>query len=123
MHEASIAMAAIEQAIAAAREHRATKITRVELEVGVLREIVPEAMALAFEACALGTIAEGAKLDMREEPARARCRKCGREFAPDLETLSFACRECGAADAEMLGGNEILLRSIECETDEEGNSS
>ena len=116
-------MAAIEQAIAAARNHRATKITRIQLDVGVLREIVPDAMAMAFEACALGTMAEGAKLDMREEPARSKCRKCGREFSPDLETRSFACQGCGAADAEIVAGNEILLRSIECETDEEGESS
>ncbi len=123
MHEASIAMAAIEAAIAAAGGHRATKITRVELEVGVLREIVPEAMAMAFEACSIGTIAEGAQLDLREEPARARCRACGRDFAPDLENRSFACRECGAADAEIIAGDEILLRSIECETDEESKGA
>jgi hydrogenase nickel incorporation protein HypA/HybF len=123
MHEASIAMAAIEQAIAAARTHRATRITRIELDVGVLREIVPDAIAMAFEACAMGTMAEGAKLDLHEESARARCRKCGCEFAPDLETHSFACGGCGAADAEMISGHEILLRSIECETDEEGEGS
>jgi hydrogenase nickel incorporation protein HypA/HybF len=120
MHEASIAMAAIEQAISAARNHRGTKITRIQLEVGVLRELVPEAMAIAFEACAIGTMAEGARLDLREQPARMRCRGCGGEFAPDLEAISFACPTCGAADSEMLAGNDILLTSIECETDEEG---
>ena len=122
MHEASIAMAAIDQAIAAAREHHATRITRIELEVGVLREIVLDAMAMAFEACSIGTIAEGARLELREEPARVRCRRCGSEFAPDIEAHSFACGSCGAADAEMLAGNEILLRSIECETDDEGEN-
>lgn len=120
MHEASIAMAAIEQAVQAARNHGAAKITRIELEVGVLREVVPEAMAVAFEACAVGTIAEGARLDLREQPALARCRPCGNEFTPDLAAISFVCPACSEADSEILAGDAILLTSIECETDEEG---
>ncbi len=122
MHESSIAMAAIEQAVQAAREHNATRITRIELEVGVLREVVLEAMAIAFEACAVGTIAEGARLDLREQSAQARCRPCGSEFTPDLAAISFVCPTCGEADSEMLAGDAILLTSIECETNEEGPS-
>ena len=123
MHEASIAMAAIEQAVEAARQHGATRITRVELRVGALRQVVPEAMKLAFEACAIGTPAEGAKLDLQEESVVARCRPCGRQFEPDLQAISFACPQCGRADAELLAGNEIILTSVECEQDEEAAHS
>lgn len=123
MHEATIAAAAIEQAIEAARSHGATRITRIELEVGAMREVVPEAMAIAFEACAIGTMAEGAKLDLHETAVRLQCRGCGGEFGPDLDALSFVCPACGAADGEMLEGNRILLKSVECETDEEARES
>ena len=119
MHEASIAMAAIEQAVVAAQQHGASRITRIALRVGALRQVVPEAMMLAFEACAIGTPAEGAKLDLQEEPVVARCRPCGRQFEPDLQAISFACPQCGRADAELLAGNEIILTSLECEQDEE----
>jgi hydrogenase nickel incorporation protein HypA/HybF len=119
MHEASIAMAAIEQAIEAARQHGATRISRVVLRIGALRQVVPEAMSLAFEACAIGTPAEGATLDLQDEPVVARCRPCGRQFEPDLQAINFTCPQCGQADAELLAGNEIVLTSLECELDEE----
>jgi len=123
MHEASIAMAAIEQAVEAARQHGATRITRIALRIGALRQVVPEAMKLAFEACAIGTPAEGVVLDLQEEPVVARCRPCGRQFEPDLQAISFACPQCGQADAELLAGNEIVLTSVECEQDEEAAHS
>jgi hydrogenase nickel incorporation protein HypA/HybF len=123
MHEASIAMAAIEQAVEVARQHGASRITRVALRVGALRQVMPEAMKLAFEACAIGTPVEGAELELREEPVVARCRPCGRQFEPDLQAISFACPQCGRADAELLAGNEIILTSVECEQDEEAAHS
>jgi len=119
MHEASIAMAAIDQAVEAARQHGASRVTRVKLRVGALRQVVPEAMKLAFEACAIGTPAEGAELELEEEAVIARCRPCGRQFEPDLQALSFMCPQCGQADAELLAGNEIILTSVECEQDQE----
>jgi hydrogenase nickel incorporation protein HypA/HybF len=123
MHEASIAMAAIEQAVVAAQQHGASRITRVELRIGALRQVVPEAMKLAFEACAIGTPAEGAILDMQEEPVVARCRPCGRQFEPYLQAINFTCPQCGRADAELLAGNDIILKSLECEQDEEAARS
>ncbi len=119
MHEASIAMAAIEQAVEAARQHGASRITRVTLRIGALRQVVPEAMKLAFEACAIGTPAEGAELELQEESVVARCRPCGRRCEPDLQTINFTCPQCGRADTELLAGNEIVLTSVECEQDEE----
>ncbi len=119
MHEATIAEAAIEQAIETARQHGASRITRIELEIGAFRKVVPEAMSVAFEACAIGTMAEGAKLDLREVAVRIQCRSCGREFEPDIDAHNFACPACGAADGRMLAGNDILLKSLDCETNEE----
>lgn len=115
MHEATIALAIIEQATAAAAPHGATRITWIEVEIGVLKQVVPEALDLAFEACAEGTLAEGATLSQTVRPAVALCRPCGREFEPDLAALSFACPLCGQADVELTAGHEIVLKSLECD--------
>ncbi|HSW46155.1 MAG TPA: hydrogenase maturation nickel metallochaperone HypA [Phycisphaerae bacterium] len=123
MHEASIAMAAIEQAIEVARRHGASRVTRIEMEIGILRAVVPEIMQAAFEACAIGTAAEGASLDLQVKAALARCRACDQQFKPDLEAISFACPACGQADADLLIGNDIILKSVECETPEEAESA
>lgn len=116
MHEATIAMAIVEQAAAVAAQHGAARITAIEVELGALKQVVPEALDLAFEACAEGTLAEGAVLSQTVRPAVALCRPCGREFEPDLIALSFACPSCGRADVEIIAGHEIVLKAVECDT-------
>jgi hydrogenase nickel incorporation protein HypA/HybF len=116
MHEMSIAQGLIEQIRRLAREHRAEAVERVELRVGVLRLVVPEALVMAFEEVARGSLAEGAELEILEQPARARCRGCGSEYAPDPQ--HFDCPACGRAEPEILEGDEILLTGLTCRTDE-----
>ena len=60
MHEMSIAASLIEHVLEVGRQQRATRIAEVELQVGVLQLIVPEALELAFSAVTEGTPAEGA---------------------------------------------------------------
>ena len=115
MHEASIAMAIVEQAEQAARPHNVTRITEIEIDVGAMKQIVHEALLVAFEACAAGTLAEGAVVKINEIPPAAVCEECGKEFTPDLAGLSFACPGCGKASATMVRGDEIVLKSMTCE--------
>ena len=116
MHEMAIAEQLMDQVLAAAGEHDSPRVVEVELAVGAMRLVVPEAMQLAFEAFAEGTIAAGAALKIVEEPIRARCRACGREFASD--GAEFACPDCGLADAEITAGADIVLSSMVIATEE-----
>ena len=117
MHEMSIATALMRQVLAAAEAHRATTVQKLEVVTGVLRLVVPEALKLAFEVASQGTPAEGAVLTVTEEPARARCRSCGRVFACGLD--DFRCPGCGLADVDFVAGNDIVLKSMTCETQED----
>ena len=71
MHELSIADAIVRIALAHAGERR---IESVEVKVGHLRQVVPDALAFAFTLVSEGTRAEGAELVMEVVPAAGVCR-------------------------------------------------
>ena len=116
MHEMSIAMGLLGTVQAVATEHAATRVSRVEVALGVMQLVVPEALQMAFEAACEGTPVEGAELALEEVPIRARCLSCGHEFTASVE--AFACPSCDQADVDIIEGNDIILTSVTCETEE-----
>ena len=123
MHEAAIAMAIIDQAVAAAARHNATRICRIEVEVGAMQQVVPEALDLAFEVASKGTLTEGAQLMLTTEKTVALCRQCDCRFEPDVEHFSFLCPRCQKADVRIISGNHITLKSLVCEQPEEAEKA
>jgi hydrogenase nickel incorporation protein HypA/HybF len=110
MHELAIA----ESVVRIASDHaRGRRVTAVQVAAGHLRQIVPDALAFAFELVALGTPVEGARLELREVPAQVRCRACG----ADTQQAGFplACRGCGGFDVEVIAGEELLVEELEIE--------
>ncbi len=110
MHELSIAESVVRIASAHAGGRR---VTKVELKVGHLRQVVPSALEFSFELVADGTPVEGAELEIEIVPAAGRCRKCGRESEQDGFPLH--CGACGSLDIEVTGGEELLVDSLELE--------
>ncbi len=118
MHEMSIAVQIIDHAVQVAGQNNATRIDEVEVQVGVMRQVVPEALEFAFSVAAEGTLAEWARLRLIEEKATAVCNACRHTFVPDVE-WSFLCPQCQRADARIVAGNDIILKSLVCQVDEE----
>jgi hydrogenase nickel incorporation protein HypA/HybF len=116
-------MSIVEQAVQAARAHGATRITEIEVEAGMLQQVVPEALQTAFEFAANDTPAQGATLHLTESPPEARCRACGHHFEPTIESFSFLCPVCKHADVEILAGNSITLLSVTCDETREPSES
>lgn len=115
MHEMSIAVSLMEQLRPIADEQGATRIVQVELRCGVMQQVVPEALQLAFEAASAGTPAEGATLTIEEEDLVASCRSCGERFEAAID--DFSCPRCRLADVELVAGQDIVLKSVVCETE------
>ena len=110
MHELSIA----ESIIGIAERHAAgRRVTKVQVKVGHLRQVVPSALAFSFELVAEGTPVEGADLELEEVPAVGLCRDC--EAESQLVNFPFQCRTCGGFDLEVLRGEELLVESLELE--------
>ena len=117
MHEMSIAEQLLDSVIETAKQNDAKKIDLVNVELGVMRLVVPEALEMAFQACTKDTMADGAELIMKEVPVKIKCRKCDTEF--NAEIGNFVCTVCGKASGEIIEGNEIIITSIECDIEED----
>jgi hydrogenase nickel incorporation protein HypA/HybF len=110
VHELALADAIVTIAAEHAGDRR---VARVELEVGALRQVVPDALAFAFELVAQGTAVEGAELVVDDVPVRLGCRRCGSET--DGDELPLACGVCGSLDVEVRQGEEFQVVALELE--------
>jgi hydrogenase nickel incorporation protein HypA/HybF len=109
MHELSIAASIVDIAV---RHARGRSVSRVEVRVGHLRQVVPSALELAFELVAQGTPLDGAELVLEEVAATVRCRTCGAESRP--AGFPLIC-PCGSADVEIVAGEELAVESLDVE--------
>jgi hydrogenase nickel incorporation protein HypA/HybF len=108
MHELAIA----EAIIAIAERHAAgRRVTRVEVQVGHLRQVVPSALEFAFQLSTEGTVLEGAELALEVVPAVGRCRGC--DTTTELHRFPLLCSACGGYDLELLRGEELLVDALE----------
>jgi hydrogenase nickel incorporation protein HypA/HybF len=110
MHELAIADSVVRIACAHAGGRR---VTKVDVKVGHLRQVVPSALEFAFGLVAEGTEVEGAELAIEAVPAAGRCRGCGADTP--LPELPLRCARCGGFDVEVLQGEELLVDSLEIE--------
>ena len=111
MHEMAIMDSALNLALEQARAKGAARIHVLQLRVGDLSGVVPEALEFAFEALALGTEAEGAALQIERVPARFWCHTCRREFA--ATDLFSECPDCHQPSGDLRSGREMELTSME----------
>ncbi len=112
MHELSIAESVVNIAI---RHADGRPVSKVELEVGHLRQVVPSALQFAFELLASGTVLEGAELVIEDVPARGRCRACAAETT--MSAFPLQCGSCAGLDMEVVAGEELLVSALELEED------
>jgi hydrogenase nickel incorporation protein HypA/HybF len=115
MHELAIAEAILAVATTHAGDRR---ITAVEVRVGHLRQVVPDALRFNFELVTQGTPADGAELRIEEVPVAARCRACG--ASARLPAFPLRCPECGALDIDLTEGEELLVSALEVEREPGG---
>jgi hydrogenase nickel incorporation protein HypA/HybF len=108
MHELGLCSSIVD-----AVERRAGErpVGHVTVRIGRLHHVHPEAFDQSFEIAAMGTVAEGAHADLVLLPVRARCDLCGKEWEGD--ELVAVCPHCGGSRIELLGGDELMLESIE----------
>jgi hydrogenase nickel incorporation protein HypA/HybF len=90
------------------------RVVGVEVKVGRLRQVVPDALAFAFELVAAGTPVEGAELEIVDVPARVACAACGAES--EVDRFPLACGFCGGLAVEVVAGEECHVESLEIES-------
>ncbi|MGN1038531.1 MAG: hydrogenase maturation nickel metallochaperone HypA [Mailhella sp.] len=117
MHELSLMASVMDIAGEELARHGAMRLLLLRIRCGVLDQIQPDAMRMAFEAMTAGTIHEQARLEIVEEPLRLRCCMCGNTFSPkDRNAMYAPCPLCGeTVPFSVVGGEGIFLDHLEAE--------
>ncbi len=111
MHESTLARQLVRIAVHRAAQAGASRIARVDGWIAETEHLSRESIALQFAAAAKGTAAEGARLDLELVHVKAKCRACGKIYAPE-EHLLF-CPACGSVGGELLGKTGCGVHSLE----------
>lgn len=109
MHEVSLC-----RSLAAAVDRAAPgrRVEAVHVDVGQLRQVVPEAMSHAWGFVVRSTFLDGAVLHLNSIPAVLACQDCGTadKLGPEL---GFDCHSCGSARTHLTSGEEFTLTAID----------
>ena len=111
MHEISIIERVLEIALEQAQKQEATQIHQLNMRIGEMSGVIPEALQFAFDVATQGTAAEGARLEIETVSAICYCENCQIEFQP--VSIFYECPQCGQFSADIRQGREIELSSLE----------
>ncbi len=112
MHEYSIAYDLYATARTAAREHNATRVNKITVDVGKMAMVNPEQVIFLFDTIKEeDPIFHQAVLECHEIDPQTQC-SCG--YAGNEV---FVCPKCGALP-ELVRGREIVVTNVEIEVDD-----
>ena len=87
------------------------RISSLDIEIGELSSVVPEAIEFCFDACSRETLLEGARLNIIRIPGMGRCLDCHQDVP--LTELYGSCTVCGSNKVTIMAGEELRVREIE----------
>lgn len=93
-----------------AEKNNAACISEVEIDIGLVSGIVPDALEFAMEVAIKNTKLENAKIIINTIQGKARCVGCSHEFV--IEDLYAMCPNCSGYNFEILQGKEMRVRNI-----------
>ena len=111
MHEMSLCLSLVDLLAERLRAEGGTRVLRVQLAIGALGHVEPDALAFCFDSAARGGPAEGASLDIEIIPGRAWCFDCGQGVA--IGSRQDACPECGGSALRIDDGDQLRVSSME----------
>ncbi len=116
MHELPLVKSIYKTVINFAQENALTKITKVVLEIGVVRDFIPEIVQKYWDFVSKDSISEGSIIEIITIPATAKCGKCGTVYPIDTTNLiSAKCPKCRFDSGNLVTGNELKIKGIEVE--------
>jgi hydrogenase nickel incorporation protein HypA/HybF len=113
MHETALMQNLLSTVSQAAREHSVKRVNSVTVVIGKLSNVMPDALAFAFEAMTQEGLMKGAALEMVFQPAVAQCGACRHEYEAD--GFPIVCPVCANRDFRLISGEEVYIQSMDCE--------
>jgi hydrogenase nickel incorporation protein HypA/HybF len=112
VHEASIALAILEEVCERSAADGIEKVAAVHVQVGVLSSVVPQALTFAWDVATDGTLADGSQLRIERIPLTIRCASCSQERVIEESVLPI-CPVCGTSSSEIVRGRELNVSAME----------
>ena len=117
MHELAVCQALMEQVETIAMERQAHSVTGVTVGIGPLSGVEPQLLANAYTVASAGSIAEASELTIEQLPVKVRCNSC--EMESEAKPNKLTCAHCGEWRTTLVSGDELMLLSVELETEAE----
>ena len=112
MHELSIAMRLVESLEEELAKERDLTVTTVNLRIGALTGLVPEALEFSWEVASEESRLKGSKLCIETVDASGYCPECRQERT--ISNLqSFRCPVCMSPIKQVTGGHELEILTLE----------
>lgn len=111
MHELSVCLSLLEQVRVIAAERGASRVTRIELQIGPLSGVESDLLLNAWPIAAAGTLAADAEFVTATTGIRVRCQTCKAETGATANRL--VCGECGDFRTAIVSGDEMILQRVE----------
>lgn len=111
MHEMAVCNELLDQVRANAMQNGARSVGAITVRIGALSGVEPDLLERAFSIARAGDYTDNARLVIEAVGVRIRCRACGNEN--DAATNRLLCEACGGYAVDLIGGDELLLASIE----------
>ena len=111
MHEMSLMEEMLRIIEESAKAQGYTRVRTVILEIGKLAGVEVEALRFAFDAVTVGSITEGATLEIEEPQGLGWCLECEQESP--IETLYDPCPLCGTVPLNITGGTQMRVKALD----------
>lgn len=114
MHELSLCIS-IHGIVARAAAGRPVEV--VNVQVGQLRQVVPETLSYCWTIVCEGGELDGSRLAIESIPVVVECADCAATTRIH-ETLLLLCGICGSGRIRLLSGQEFLITSLDLRGDQ-----
>ena len=113
MHELSIALNLVELVEEEARKAGCSKVYSVEVALGLLSGVDPEALAFSITLAKENTILGDAAINLHTVEGNGRCRMCNNVFP--VNAFYSICPVCSSNAVEIVAGDDLKLISLQAE--------
>ena len=117
MHELSVCYALLDQVKAIALEINSPYVTSIVIGIGPLSGVDAQLLKNAYTIARAGSVAKQAELIIEILPVKVKCGQCG--CVSEVLVNKMTCQSCGNWQTTLVSGDELLLMSVEIETEED----
>lgn len=110
MHELGIVYEIIKTVDDVKREQNLTEIQSIIINVGEMRDIVPQFLKEAWQNARIYTEYPDAEFVVNVISANAKCKHCGHIYP--VKNLGITCPNCNNMDFEIISGREFDIDKI-----------